>query len=286
MQQLKISQTITIRRETLNSYLSDIAKIPLITPDQEVELAARIQNGDEAALEEMVLANLRFVVSVAKQYQSSGLELCDLISEGNLGLIKAAQKFDATKGFKFISFAVWWIRQSIMAAISDQGRVVRLPMNRVQEVNRVIKAKAKFHQENGREATDEELAQMTNLEVDKVKSALSNVSHQVSVDAPFGEDGDGTLLDVMPDKKGPSTDSSVDYESLQDDIKSVLNILNDRDRSIIMMFYGIGYVESMDLDQIADVLDISRERVRQLKEKALRRLRKCQYSSQLRQHLG
>ena len=273
MRQLKITTSITNRESaSLEKYLQEIGRQELITIDEEVELAQRIHQGDQAALDRLVTANLRFVVSVAKQYQNQGLGLPDLINEGNLGLIKAAQKFDETRGFKFISYAVWWIRQSILQALSEQSCTVRVPQNKTGAINLVTKAQARFEQEHERRASAEELAAELDLPVDKVSETMKIRRHTVSVDAPFAEGEDNSLLDVLPNNDVPSTDSTLNQESLAKDVERVLEQLGPRERDIVKMFFGIGYQE-MTLEEIGDRFDLTRERVRQIKEKAIRRLR-------------
>ena len=271
MQQIKITQSVTARTMTVESYLRDISSKPMVSPEEETELAVRIQNGDEEAYRKLVEANLRFVVSVAKQYQNSGLDLCDLINEGNLGLMKAARRFDPTRGFKFISFAVWWIRQSILQAISDQGRMVRLPLNQVGIINRINRKRASFLQENEREPSDAELAELMDITPDKIGEALSHSSPHLSIDKPFGDDEDGTLLDVLPDTGLAPTDDSLHNESLRTDLETVLMVLNKRERDIVRMAYGLGCQE-MTLEEIGSRFDLTRERVRQVKEKAIRKM--------------
>lgn len=271
MQQLKIMQSVTARTMTVDNYLRDISSKPMVSPEEETELAVRIQNGDEEAFRRLVEANLRFVVSVAKQYQNSGLDLCDLINEGNLGLMKAARRFDPTRGFKFISFAVWWIRQSILQAISDQGRMVRLPLNQVGIINRINRKKASFLQENEREPSDAELAELMDITPDKIGEALSHSSPHMSFDKPFGEDEDGTLLDVLPDTDSTPADNPLSKESLRTDLETVLLVLNKRERDIVRMAYGLGCQE-MTLEEIGSRFDLTRERVRQVKEKAIRKM--------------
>lgn len=271
MQQLKIMQSVTARTMTVDNYLRDISSKPMVSPEEETELAERIQNGDEEAFRRLVEANLRFVVSVAKQYQNSGLDLCDLINEGNLGLMKAARRFDPTRGFKFISFAVWWIRQSILQAISDQGRMVRLPLNQVGIINRINRKKASFLQENEREPSDAELAELMDITPDKISEALSHSSPHLSFDKPFGEDEDGTLLDVLPDTDSTPADDPLSKESLRTDLETVLLVLNKRERDIVRMAYGLGCQE-MTLEEIGSRFYLTRERVRQVKEKAIRKM--------------
>lgn len=287
MRQLKISKSITNRESaSLDKYLQEIGREKMISAEEEVKLAQRIKQGDKKALEELTKANLRFVVSVAKQYQNQGLSLPDLINEGNLGLIKAAQKFDETRGFKFISYAVWWIRQSILQAIAEQSRLVRLPLNQVGSVNKVNRAANKFEQLNERRPNAEEIANDVNLPEDKVIAAMkSSSSRHVSMDAPFSEGDENTLLDVMPNDNSPSADKGLIFESLQEEIGRVLKILNPREREVITAFFGIGQPE-MTLEEIGDKYGLTRERVRQIKEKAIRRLRHNTKNKLLKTFLG
>lgn len=283
MQQLKITQSVTVRNLTVNQYLADINKYPMVTPDEETELAIKIQQGDTRAFQRLVEANLRFVVSVAKQYQGHGLELSDLINDGNIGLMKAAWKFDPTKGFKFISYAVWWIRQSILQGLSDQGRMVRLPLNQVGNLNKINKAKSSFLQENEREPTAEELAELVDLKPEKIGEALRSSGSHLSYDMPFGEDGDGTLLEVLPDNATPETDSSLAQESLQSDLEDVMKILAPREREILKLSFGIGCQEKT-LEEIGETFHLTRERVRQLREKAIRKMSRQSVRSRLVQY--
>ena len=262
---------MTERTISVEDYLRDISSISMITPEEETELAERIKTGDEEALQRLVEANLRFVVSVAKQYQGSGLDLCDLINEGNLGLMKAARRFDPTRGFKFISYAVWWIRQQILQAISNQGRMGRLPLNQVGIINRINKFKNRFIQENEREPSDEELSEFIDIDADKIGEAVSRAAHHLSFDTPFGDDGEGTLLDIVPDTTSESADAGLQRESLKTDLKTVMMVLSPREREIISRSFGIGCQE-MSLEEIGDSMDLTRERVRQLKQKAIRKL--------------
>ena len=273
MRQLKITRSITNRESaSLDKYLQEIGRQELLTVEDEVELAQRIHQGDQAALDRLITANLRFVVSVAKQYQNQGLALSDLINEGNVGLITAAQKFDETRGFKFISYAVWWIRQSILQALAEQSRTVRVPLNQVGTANQVSKAQMKFEQEHERHASAEELAAELDLPIEKVNQALKNSGRTVSVDAPFAEGEDNSLLDVLPNNDSPMADTSLNQESLAREVDRVLQQLNERDRDILKMFFGIGCQE-MTLEEIGAKFDPTRERVRQIKEKAIRSLK-------------
>lgn len=286
MRQLKISQSITNRESaSLQQYLSDIAKIPMVTPQEEVILTEKIRQGDQAALERLASANLRFVVSVAKQYESSGFTLGDLINEGNLGLIKAAKRFDETKGFKFISYAVWWIRQSILQAINDQSRMVRLPANKVGDLSKISKASSKLEQELERPATVEEIAENLDTTVEKISGALGSAGRHISVDAPFSSDGENTLLDVLQNS-GPGTDNVVIAESLRTEISRSLSVLEKRDRKIVEMLFGIGGNQPLSLEEIGDHYKLTRERVRQIKDKALARIRhNSRLSGELKSYL-
>jgi len=286
MRQLKITKSITNREsEALDKYLQEIGKEELISPEEEVELAQRIKKGDHRALERLTRANLRFVVSVAKQYQNQGLSLPDLINEGNVGLIKAAEKFDETRGFKFISYAVWWIRQSILQAIADQSRIVRLPLNQVGSVNRINRAMNRFEQENERRPSVEELSEKTDLPLEKIDEAMSINTRQVSVDAPLSNDEDGSLLDILINNDAPAADRSLVNESLKAEIDNALQTLSERERNILRAFFGIDQQE-MTLDEIGVKFGLTRERVRQLKEKALRKLRATNKHSVLKAYLG
>lgn len=284
MKQLKIIQSVTARTMTVDSYLKDIGNYPLISPEEETELACRIHNGDEEAYQSLVKANLRFVVSVAKQYQGSGMDLCDLINEGNLGLMKAARRFDPTRGFKFISYAVWWIRQQIISAISDHGRMVRLPLNQIGILNRINKARAQFEQENEREPSDSELAEFLDLTPDKIGEAVRHSPRHMSFDTPFGEDGDGTLLDVVPDDNAVPVDAGLQKESLNTDIRHIMMVLSPKEKEIVSLAYGIGCQE-LTLDEIGERMNLSRERVRQVKEKAIRKMARPEIRNLLRQYM-
>ena len=283
MRQLKITKSITNRESaSLDKYLQEIGREDLITVE---ELAQRIRKGDRVALEKLTRANLRFVVSVAKQYQNQGLSLPDLINEGNLGLIKAAEKFDETRGFKFISYAVWWIRQSILQALAEQSRIVRLPLNQVGSLNKISKAFSKFEQENERRPSPEELADELEIPVDKISDTLKVSGRHISVDAPFVEGEDNSLLDVLVNDDSPMADRSLVNESLAREIDRALSTLTDREKEIIQMFFGIGQQE-MTLEEIGDKFGLTRERVRQIKEKAIRRLRQSNRSKLLKSYLG
>ncbi len=286
MRQLKITKSITNRESaSLDKYLQEIGKEELITVEEEVELAQRIKKGDQAALEKLTRANLRFVVSVAKQYQNQGLSLPDLINEGNLGLIKAAEKFDETRGFKFISYAVWWIRQSILQALAEQSRIVRLPLNQVGSLNKINKAYSKFEQEHERKPSPEELAESLDLPADKVADTLRVSGRHVSVDAPFVDGEDNSLLDVLVNNDSPNADRALIMESLAKEIHRALATLTERESDIIRLFFGIGCQE-MTLEEIGERFGLTRERVRQIKEKAIRRLRHTSRSKLLKSYLG
>ena len=286
MRQLKITKSITNRESaSLDKYLQEIGKEDMISTEEEVELAQRIRKGDKKALERLTKANLRFVVSVAKQYQNQGLSLPDLINEGNLGLIKAAEKFDETRGFKFISYAVWWIRQSILQAIADQSRIVRLPLNQVGSVNKINRALSKFEQENERRPNIEELSETTELPIEKIGEAMSVNTRHVSVDAPFAEGDDNSLLDVMINDDSPMADRMLVIESLRSEINNALKMLNERERNVVEAFFGINQPE-MTLEEIGTKFGLTRERVRQIKEKAIRRLRNSTKNKLLKTYLG
>ena len=286
MRQLKISKSITNRESaSLEKYLQEIGHQDLLTADEEVELAQQIRKGDRKALERLTKANLRFVVSVAKQYQNKGLSLPDLINEGNLGLIKAAERYDETRGFKFISYAVWWIRQSILQAIAEQSRIVRLPLNQVGSVNRIARELNKFEQENERKPSVEEMADRIDLPEEKIAEAMKINTNHVSMDAPFADGEYNSLLDFLPNTDSPSTDNVLDQESLRTEIGRVLDVLNDREQKVIKAFFGIG-MQEMTLEEIGDKYNLTRERVRQIKEKAIRRLRYNTKSKTLKTYLG
>ncbi|MBN1116301.1 MAG: RNA polymerase sigma factor RpoD/SigA [Bacteroidales bacterium] len=286
MRQLKITKSITNRNsDSLEKYLHDIGKEELITPEEEVELARRIKKGDQVALEKLTKANLRFVVSVAKQYQHQGLSLPDLINEGNLGLIKAAQKFDETKGFKFISYAVWWIRQCILQALAEQSRIVRLPLNKIGALNKMNRTFSQLEQEHEREPSADELAEALDMPKEKIFSTMELSGRHMSVDAPFQEGEDNSLLDVLSNPDNPSTDQTLIEESLQQEIERTLNTLPEKERKVIRAFYGIGR-KPMSLEEIGDSIGISRERTRQIKEKAIKHLRQRAKSRLLKTYLG
>ncbi len=285
MRQLKISESIT-NRETasLNQYLSDIAKIPMITAQEEVTLTQKIREGDQAALERLTTANLRFVVSVAKQYQSSGLTLGDLINEGNLGLVKAAKRFDETKGFKFISYAVWWIRQSILSAIGEQSRMVRLPLNQVGDLSKIAKAASRLEQVYERQATPQELAEELETTVEKVSNSLANSGRHLSYDSPFSAEEDNTLLDVLQSAE-PGTDKEMMNESLSIEVSNSMRVLPQKEKEVLSLFFGLGNQHAHSLDEIGEMYHLTRERVRQIKDKALARLRESRSSRVLISYL-
>ena len=286
MRQLKITKSITNREsQSLDKYLQEIGHEELLSVDEEVELAQKIKKGDRKALERLTKANLRFVVSVAKQYQNQGLSLPDLINEGNVGLIKAAEKFDETRGFKFISYAVWWIRQSILQAIAEQSRIVRLPLNQVGSVNKINKVLNKFEQENERRASIDEIAERVDLPEDKIADAMKINGRHISMDAPLTEGEDGSLIDVMPNKDSPEPDNMLVMESLREEIKRALQTLNERERKVIEAFFGIDQPEKT-LEEIGTEYGLTRERVRQIKEKAIRRLRHNTQNKMLKTFLG
>ena len=286
MRQLKITKSITNREsESLEKYLQEIGKEDMISVEEEVDLAQRIKKGDRKALEQLTKANLRFVVSVAKQYQNQGLSLPDLINEGNVGLIKAAEKFDETRGFKFISYAVWWIRQSILQAIAEQSRIVRLPLNQVGSVNKINRMTSKFEQENERRPSVEEISAETNLPEDKVDEAMAANTRHISVDAPFVDGDESSLLDVLVNDSSPTADRQLVIESLQAEIRQALRILNERERNVITAFFGIDGPE-LTLEEIGEKYGLTRERVRQIKEKAIRRLREGTKNKMLKAYLG
>ena len=288
MRQLKITKQVT-NRETasLDKYLQEIGKVDLITADEEVILAQKIKQGDQVALEKLTKANLRFVVSVAKQYQNQGLTLSDLINEGNLGLIKAAQRFDETRGFKFISYAVWWIRQSILQALAEQSRIVRLPLNKVGSLNKINKAFSQLEQEFEREPSADELAELLEINREEVETTLGVAARHVSVDAPFQEGEENSLLDVLENTSSPRTDSHLEYmESLRKEIERSLSTLTDRQKEVVKYYFGIGVEHSMSLEDIGDKFGLTRERVRQIKDKAINKLRATSRSKLLKNYLG
>jgi RNA polymerase primary sigma factor len=288
MRQLKITKQVT-NRETasLDNYLQEIGRVDLITAEEEVELARKIKQGDQAALEKLTKANLRFVVSVAKQYQNQGLSISDLINEGNLGLIKAAQRFDETRGFKFISYAVWWIRQSILQALAEQSRIVRLPLNKVGSLNKINKAFSELEQEFEREPSAEELADLLEIPTEEVETTLGVAARHVSMDAPFIDGEDNSLLDVLEDFAGDKTDSALEYrESLRREIDRSLSTLTDRQADVIKLYFGIGVEHPMSLEDIGDRFGLTRERVRQIKDKAINKLRTASKSKLLKNYLG
>lgn len=286
MRQLKINKSITNRDNvSLDKYLQDIGREELVSVDEEVELARRIHDGDRKALERLVKANLRFVVSVAKQYQNQGLSLPDLINEGNVGLIKAAEKFDETRGFKFISYAVWWIRQSILQAIAEQSRMVRLPLNQIGSVNKINKELNKFEQEFERRPSAEEISERTDMPQDKINDVLTAGSHHVSVDAPFTDGEENTLLDTMASNDSTMADKELVAESLRTEINEILKCLSEKERNILKAFFGINMNE-MTLDEIGTKYGLTRERVRQIKEKAIRQLRNNTNNILLKSYLG
>ena len=287
MRQLKITKSITNRESaSLDKYLQEIGREELITAEEEVQLAKKIRDGDQSALEKLTRANLRFVVSVAKQYQNQGLSLPDLINEGNLGLIKAAKRFDETRGFKFISYAVWWIRQSILQALAEQSRIVRLPLNQVGSLNKINKAYSKLEQEFEREPSPQELATILDLPEDKISDTMKVSGRHVSMDAPFQQGEEGSLVDVLVNHDSPRADGNLMNESLSKEIDRALSTLTERERDVIKLFFGIGIPHGLTLEEIGAKFDLTRERVRQIKEKAVRRLRHSSRSKLLQQYLG
>lgn len=288
MRQLKITKSITNREsQSLEKYLQEIGKVELISSEEEVRLAALIRQGDQKSLDRLTKANLRFVVSVAKQYQNQGLSLPDLINEGNLGLIKAAQRFDETRGFKFISYAVWWIRQSILQALAEQSRIVRLPLNKVGLTNRIQKAFSQLEQQFEREPSPEELAELLEMDLDEVSASLSISSRHVSMDTPISEGEDGTLLDVLENPNAEKTDGELDHkESLKTEIDRSLKTLTERQKEVICFFFGIGVDHPMSLEDIGERFNLTRERVRQIKDKAITKLRTTNRVNVLRTYLG
>ncbi|MEM6337208.1 MAG: RNA polymerase sigma factor RpoD/SigA [Bacteroidota bacterium] len=274
------------QQRMLDQYLQEIGQIPLLTPDQEVDLARRIKQGDQDALHRLTRANLRFVVSVAKKYQGQGLSLADLINEGNYGLIKAAQRFDETRGFKFISYAVWWIRQAILQALAEQSRVVRLPLNRIGTISKIRKTSAKLSQIHERSPNIEELAKELDVDVEKVREAMKHTGRHLSMDAPFNEDDDNSLLDILPDDDESAPDEILMDESLKIDIERALSMLHPREAEITRLYFGIGREHPLTLEEIGQRFNLTRERVRQIKEKALRKLRQKHRRDELQIHIG
>ncbi len=287
MRQLKITKQVT-NRETasLDKYLQEIGKVDLITAEQEVELARRIKQGDKIALEKLTKANLRFVVSVSKQYQNQGLSLPDLINEGNLGLIKAAQRFDETRGFKFISYAVWWIRQSILQALAEQSRIVRLPLNKIGSINKINKASARLEQIFEREPNSKEIASELELSETEVKESQRNAGRHVSMDAPLIQDEDNNMYDVVRNDEAPTPETGLLYESLRKEIERAVETLTQREADVVKLYFGLGEGHPMTLEEIGEKFDLTRERVRQIKEKAIRRLKHTSRSKILKSYLG
>lgn len=287
MRQLKISKQITNREsQSLDKYLQEIGKVDLLTPDEEVELAKRIKEGDQIALEKLTKANLRFVVSVAKQYQNQGLSLGDLINEGNLGLIKAAQRFDETRGFKFISYAVWWIRQSILQALAEQSRIVRLPLNRVGSLNKISKTFSELEQKYEREPSPEELAEVLDVTTAEVVDTMKISGRHVSMDAPFVQGEENSLLDVLENDSEETPDSGLMNDSLRREVQRALSTLTQREADVITLYFGLNGEHSMTLEEIGEKFNLTRERVRQINEKAIRRLRHTSRSKALKPYLG
>jgi RNA polymerase primary sigma factor len=287
MRQLKITKQVT-NRETasLDKYLQEIGKVDLLTAEEEVELARRIKQGDKIALEKLTKANLRFVVSVSKQYQNQGLSLPDLINEGNLGLIKAAQRFDETRGFKFISYAVWWIRQSILQALAEQSRIVRLPLNKIGSINKINKAYAKLEQEHERAPNEDEIADMLEITDNEVKESIRNSGRHVSMDAPLKEDEDNNMYDVMRSEESSTPETELMYESLRKEIDRAISTLTQRESDVVKLYFGLNGGHPMTLEEIGEKFDLTRERVRQIKEKAIRRLKHTSRSKILKTYLG
>ena len=287
MRQLKITKQVT-NRETasLDKYLEEIGKVELISAEEEVELAQRIKQGDKIALEKLTKANLRFVVSVAKQYQNQGLSLPDLINEGNLGLIKAAQRFDETRGFKFISYAVWWIRQSILQALAEQSRIVRLPLNKIGSINKINKTYAKLEQEFEREPNAEEIAEVLDITEQEVKESMKNAGRHISMDAPLVQDEDNTMYDVLKSDEAPTPETELLYESLRKEIDRAISTLTQREQDVVRLYFGLDGKHPMTLEEIGEKFDLTRERVRQIKEKAIRRLKHTSRSKILKSYLG
>lgn len=284
---VRITKTITNRESiSIDKYLQEIGKYELLTPEEEIELARRAKQGDEKALEKLIQANLRFVVSVAKQYQNQGLPLGDLINEGNLGLIKAAKRFDETRGFKFISYAVWWIRQSILQALAEQSRIVRLPLNKVGALNKIGKKLSQLEQEFEREPSANELAEELDMSVYEVADTLKSAGKHISMDAPFAQGEDNKLLDVIPSENEPMPDHELMRESLRREIEEALDTLDQREKEVVKLYFGIGYEHPLTLEEIGEKFKLTRERVRQIKEKAIRKLRHHSRSKALRAYLG
>jgi RNA polymerase primary sigma factor len=288
MRQLKITKSITNREsQSLEKYLQEIGRVDLLTPEEEVDLAKKIKEGDKDALEKLTQSNLRFVVSVAKQYQNQGLSLSDLINEGNLGLIKAAQRFDETRGFKFISYAVWWIRQSILQALAEQSRIVRLPLNKVGSLNKINRAFAALEQKFEREPTPEEIATLLELPVEEIETTLGVASRHVSMDAPFVDGEDNSLLDILENPNAIEADAHLEYgESLRREIERSLSTLTSRQKDVLKLYFGIGIEHPISLEDIGDMLGLTRERVRQIKDKAIGKLRETSRSKLLKHYLG
>src|SRR5690625_5107971 len=287
MRQLKITKSITNREsQSLEKYLQEIGKVDLLTPEEEVDLAKRIKQGDQQALEDMTKANLRFVVSVAKQYQNQGLSLSDLINEGNLGLIKAAKRFDETRGFKFISYAVWWIRQSILQALAEQSRIVRLPLNKIGSINKINKTYAFLEQSHERPPSAEEIAKELDMTINDVKESMKNSGRHVSMDAPLVEGEDSNLYDVLRSGESPNPDKELLHESLRTEIERALETLTPREADVIRLYFGLGDQHPMTLEEIGETFDLTRERVRQIKEKAIRRLKHTSRSKILKSYIA
>ncbi len=287
MRQLKITKQITNREsKSLDRYLQDVTKLSMITAEEEVELAGRIRDGDQRALDKMVSANLRFVISVAKQYQNQGLKLSDLINEGNLGLIKAAKRFDETKGFKFISYAVWWIRQSILKALAEQSRIVRLPLNRINDINKVKKAYSSLEQNYQRPPSELELSEELQLSTSSVKQSLRHNARHISMDAPLKNEETSSMYDLMHNKESTAPDKNLMNDSLQKEVNRALNKLSDKESNILRLYFGIGSFEAKSLIEIGEIFDLTRERVRQIKERAVRRLRYSSKNGILKTYLG
>ena len=284
MRQLKITPSLTVRTKAAEDYLRDINRLETITPEEETELAIRIQEGDDDAYRRLVEANLRFVFSVAKQYQGRGMELMDLVNEGNIGLMKAALKFDPTRGFKFISYAVWWIRQQILQALSEQGRLIRLPLNQVGALTKISRVRAEFMQENEREPSDEELAELVDLTREKLGDTLMGDIQSLSLDYPLGEDQTETLMNIIPDQESPSADGELEQESLREDLVSVMAVLNERERQVLTLSFGLG-CQARSLEEISEGMSLTRERVRQLRMKAIHKLSSPGVRARLAQYL-